>query len=171
MRTAIGSALCIFGLLICCSYPAAAQSASSSPQLPETLLHRLSLPGELPGLQFPALQKKAESPARELSSNSSQEPIRIKDKKDLQDWLRQHIDPALLESSSECGHIIIYVPPVTDTKMIIKVPQDAADGRTTPGVRACGEDLRRVDAPRRAPPATPNGSGVVVPLRSVSMPK
>lgn len=164
MRSATRSALCAFALSVCFSYPAAAQSNAASPQVPEALLRKLSLPAELAGLQ-----NKAESPARELSGNATLGPNGIHEEKSLQDWLRQHhIDPALLESSGECGHILIYVPPITDTKMIIKVPEGVANGEKAPTVKACGADLRRVDAPRLVPRSAPGRDTGQSPLRDAS---
>jgi len=140
-----------FLLLLCYPSPAAAQSTPANPQLPQSVVRGLSLPT---GLDF---QKHLDRLGKGLLDDKN---LKSRALHDLQD---------ALQSSTECGHILIYVPPVTDTKMIIKVPEGVANGRATPTVKACGEDLRRVDAPRPAPPSVP-GQDAKSPLRNASFP-
>lgn len=176
MRTLIISALCGFSLAIVLSSPAAAQSNAATGQLPESPSQKLSLPAALPMLPSHAQSGSANAPNENPSDSAN---ALLKDKALAQ--LRQQLETHPFGVSSACAHIIIYVPPVTDTKMIIKVPgsdkvPENGDDRAVPsmpnvaGVGACGEDLRRVDAPHPAPPSTPDGKAALVPVHQPSDP-
>jgi hypothetical protein len=168
MRTAIITALCGLSLSIWFSSPAAAQSNSPKDQLPQAISRNLSLSST-----FPAFQPQPQSGGGNVI-NGNRADLADQLSKDkaiaqLKQQLRQ--GTLSLESSSGCAHILIYVPPVTDTKMIIKVPESTANSRTAgPSVNVCGQDLRRVDAPRPAPRENPNPGGALIPLRAVAKP-
>jgi hypothetical protein len=171
MRTAIISALGGLVLSISLSSPAAAQSNSAKDQLPESLSQKLSLSSVLP--MFPSHSRSGTANAGNDNSASSADTL-LKFKAFPQ--LREQLGNHLLGLSSACAHILIYVPPVTDTKMIIKVPgsdklpEGAGNGRAVPNVGACGEDLRRVDAPHPAPPSSPDGKPALVPVHQSAVP-
>jgi hypothetical protein len=165
MRTLIISALGAVALALAFSSPAAAQSGSTQDSLSESLAQTLSFSSALP--MFPShAQFGAANANNENPSNSAN--ALLKDKAFAQ--LRLQLGAHSAGVSSGCAHILIYVPPVTDTKMIIKVPgsdklpEGADNGRATPSVGACGEDLRRVEAPHQPPPSRPDGRAKLIPV-------
>ena len=148
-----------------------AQTTSNAASGPGSVLRSLTLT-----TKFAEFQKHATFHL--LSPDKSQDAANpeVNLQKRARDFLQHALDRNLLSDSGECGHILIYVPPVTDTKMIIKVPENAKapdsapDGRATPAVKVCGQDLRRVDTPRPAPRLNPNRDGALVPLHEITLP-
>lgn len=148
-----------------------AQTNSNAANVPDSVLRSLTFSPKLP--EF----------VKNLSSDQSS---RIEPQDDAkpelnlgnraQNFLQHALDRDLMTGSSECGHILIYVPPVTDTKMIIRVPGNSQSPDGTPNIRAnppvkvCGQDLRRVDGPRPAPPPNANRDGTLLPLRQIALP-
>ena len=169
MRIAIITALCGLSLSIWFSSPAAAQSNSPKDQLPEALSRNLSLSSA-----FPAFQPQPQSGSGNVGNGAGNENRAdvadhlSKDKAIAQ--LKQQLETLSPEKFTGCAHILIYVAPVTDTKMIIKVPEGTASVPTVPNLSVCREDLRRVDVPRPAPRGNPNPGGALIPLRAVARP-
>lgn len=179
MRTLIISVFCGFSLAIAYSSPAAAQLNPSNDQLASSsalLSQKSSLASELP-----LIQPDARPGAGNANHQNPADPGDAQKEKALAQ-LRRQLGTRPFGISSACAHIIIYVPPVTDAKMIIKVPgsdkapesnQDGhivPDLRDVPSVGVCGEDLRRVDAPHPAPPSNPDGKATLVPVHQPPVP-
>jgi hypothetical protein len=169
MRTAIITALCGMSLSIWFSSPAAAQSNSPKDQLPEALSRNLS-----PSSAFPEFQPQPQT-ENGNAGNGTDKGNRAdladqlsKDKTVAQ--LKQQLETRSAEKFTGCAHILIYVAPVTDTKMIIMVPEGTASVPAVPNLSVCRQDLRRVDAPRPAPAENPNPGSALVPLRAVAKP-
>lgn len=148
-----------------------AQATSNTADVPDSVLRSLTLSPKFP--EFARNLNSDQSSRNESQDAANPEP---NVKKRAQDFLRRALDRSLISDAGECGHILIYVPPVTDTKMIIKVPESAQSpdnnpsGHATPAVKVCGQDLRRVDAPRPVPPLNPNRDAALVPLRQIALP-
>ena len=172
MRTAIITALCGLSLSIWFSSPAAAQSNSPQDQLPQAISRNLSLSSALPAFQ-PQPQSGSSNAGNvgNEADNGNRADLAdqlSKDKAIAQ--LKQQLETRSPEKFTGCAHILIYVPPVTDTKMIIKVPEGTASIPTVPSLSVCRQDLRRVDAPLPAPKVNPNPGGAFIPLRAVAKP-
>jgi hypothetical protein len=169
VRTAIITALCGLSLSIWFSSPAAAQSNSPKDQLPVALSRNLSLSSA-----FPAFQPQPQSGNGNVGNgagNGNRADLADQLSKDkAMAQLKQQLETRSAEKFIGCAHILIYVAPVTDTKMIIKVPEGAASVPTVPNLSVCREDLRRVDAPLPAPRVNPNPGGALIPLRAVARP-